>query len=222
MALATNLSAKDQSVLLTILSGGEAAAINHTSGTSRKRISVDVELPPDRHVSDVEHLVDLEKKAIMLIDNDKDYAKAADIFGTIISQEPSYASVYNNRAQLRRILVSEKESGVMDVSEDTIVADLRTCISLAQPGDSGQSEIKVSKMQASLLQSAYTQLAAVYLAKAEGDNKWEYEEKASDCFYYAGEYGSEIARAMASKVNPYAKLCGNIVQEALARERGEH
>ncbi len=33
-----------------------------------------------------------------------------------------------------------------------------------------------------------------------------------------GRYGNDVAREMAVRTNPYAKLCGNIVKEAM---RGE-
>jgi hypothetical protein len=44
------------------------------------------------------------------------------------------------------------------------------------------------------------------------------EEEGSRCFFMAGLYGSEIGRSMAVKTNPYARLCGSIVKEALRRE----
>lgn len=35
-----------------------------------------------------------------------------------------------------------------------------------------------------------------------------------------GRYGNEVAREMAKGTNPYAKLCGEIVREAMRAEMG--
>jgi len=45
-----------------------------------------------------------------------------------------------------------------------------------------------------------------------------FEELASADFAIAGRYGNKTARDLAVKTNPYAKLCGQIVREALQRE----
>lgn len=44
------------------------------------------------------------------------------------------------------------------------------------------------------------------------------EEMASRDFEQGGRYGNEVAREMAKRTNPYARLCGDIVREAM---RGE-
>lgn len=44
------------------------------------------------------------------------------------------------------------------------------------------------------------------------------EESASHDFAMAGKYGSQLARAMSVRTNPYAKLCGAIVQTAMQAE----
>ncbi|OJD25276.1 hypothetical protein ACJ73_03347, partial [Blastomyces percursus] len=44
------------------------------------------------------------------------------------------------------------------------------------------------------------------------------EEMASMDFQFGGRYGNEIARQMAVKTNPYAKMCGGIVKEAMRKE----
>src|SRR5262249_26799115 len=44
------------------------------------------------------------------------------------------------------------------------------------------------------------------------------EDEGSRCFFVAGLYGSEVGKAMAVVSNPYARLCGAIVREAV---RGE-
>jgi len=44
------------------------------------------------------------------------------------------------------------------------------------------------------------------------------EEAASRELGLGGRYGNETARQLAVKTNPYAKLCGSIVREALTKE----
>ena len=44
------------------------------------------------------------------------------------------------------------------------------------------------------------------------------EEAASHELALGGRYGNETARQLAVKTNPYAKLCGSIVREALTKE----
>jgi hypothetical protein len=44
------------------------------------------------------------------------------------------------------------------------------------------------------------------------------EEVASHDFASGGRYGNETAKQLAVKLNPYAKLCGNIVKEAMQKE----
>ncbi|KAA8917340.1 hypothetical protein TRICI_000514 [Trichomonascus ciferrii] len=215
MSLAgTDLSVKDQRVLSAIFGGGEEVSNND----GNPRVLVDVSLPPDRHVSDLERVeehVRREKEAIRLVEEKKEYALARQVFDEIIADDPMYASAYNNRAQLLRMTKQTDDTEVM--------GDLQRAIELAQPEANDDREIRVSKMQGTILCQAYTQLGGIYLAlaekaKADGKDYWGLEEKASQSLFYAGMFGNETARALAAKVNPYAKLCGNMVKEALERE----
>jgi tetratricopeptide (TPR) repeat protein len=214
MSLAgTDLSVKDQKVLSAIFGGGE-----EVNNNNNPRVVVDVGLPPDRHVTDlarVEEHVRREKEAIKLVEEKKEYGLAKQLIDEIILHDPMYASAYNNRAQLLRM----KE----DADTDGVMKDLQRAIELAQPETDTNYEIRVSKMQGTILCQAYTQLGGIYLAlaeraKADGKDYWTLEEKASQSLFYAGMFGNETARALAAKVNPYAKLCGNMVKEALERE----
>jgi len=64
-------------------------------------------------------------------------------------------------------------------------------------------------------------------AREDGAEEWKgwdrvrFEEEGSRCFYVAGLYGSEVGRAMAVMANPYARLCGAIVKEAIRGESGK-
>jgi hypothetical protein len=52
----------------------------------------------------------------------------------------------------------------------------------------------------------------------QGKSREQLEEMASRDFEMGGRYGNDVAREMAVRTNPYAKLCGNIVKGAM---RGE-
>jgi hypothetical protein len=44
------------------------------------------------------------------------------------------------------------------------------------------------------------------------------EEMASQDFFFGGRYGNKVAQQLAVQTNPYAKMCGAIVKEALRKE----
>jgi hypothetical protein len=51
--------------------------------------------------------------------------------------------------------------------------------------------------------------------------KWsavDFEENASKDFMMGGRFGNEIAKALAVSTNPTAKLCGEMVREAMRKE----
>jgi len=170
------------------------------------------------------------------------YRSALEILDRIVDEEPSYASARNNRAQLRRWRYSDcnmlcrgslverdqKKAG------SAALRDLEKAISLASPE---RPQDPVSSAQGRLLAQAYTQLGALYLGaakdleiietepeKLEVDTElsdWtrdRFEEEASRAFYLGGLYGNEVAKALAVHTNPHAKLCGNIVKEAMRKE----
>lgn len=114
------------------------------------------------------------------------------------------------------------------------LSDLDTCISLLTPG---VSYPRLSRQAAKTLSSAHTQRAAIYhqtskmLAKggvlnvdqgrAEvGWEKIDFEEAASRDFALGGRYGNEVAKGLAVSTNPTAKLCGQMVREAMKKEYG--
>lgn len=47
-----------------------------------------------------------------------------------------------------------------------------------------------------------------------------FEEEASRDFIVGGRFGNEIAKALAVASNPTAKLCGEMVKEAMKNEYG--
>jgi hypothetical protein len=222
MSLATDLSIRDQQVLssLFINSTNEPRDAPPAAGL------VDVDLPPDNRYSltTINQLVEQEKNAIKFVDS-KQYIHAMHIFNEIVCKYPNYASAYNNRAQLKRILNTgngyngssnmEKKQPDNQIVQ-SVITDLKRAIELCHESN------KVSKMQGTVLCQAYSQLGAVYLEQAKSENadgdRWVLEELASEALYNAGLYGNEVAKSLGTKINPYARLCGNIVKDALVRE----
>ena len=166
------------------------------------------------------------------------YRKAIQILDKLVSEHPNYASARNNRAQLRRWrfsdrkLIVQKRSAVdaeRKEASTAAVSDLQNCIALASPSSPQDA---VSPAQGRLLAQAHTQLGALYYAAAkdlegeaevvcDGLSEWSkdgFEEEASRSFYLGGLYGNEVAKALAVHTNPHAKLCGNIVKEAMRKE----
>ncbi|KAJ2973592.1 hypothetical protein NQ176_g6518 [Zarea fungicola] len=50
--------------------------------------------------------------------------------------------------------------------------------------------------------------------------QYKFQEAASHDLALGGRYGNEIAKNLAVSVNPTAKLCGQIVREAMRKEYG--
>ena len=44
------------------------------------------------------------------------------------------------------------------------------------------------------------------------------EEMASRDFFFGGRYGNKVAQQLSVQTNPYAKMCGAIVKEAMRKE----
>ncbi|KAI8630923.1 hypothetical protein F5Y19DRAFT_39803 [Xylariaceae sp. FL1651] len=179
----------------------------------------------------------------------KDYRQCVLELGQLISENPRYASARNNRAQaLRRlygdamILPGERDSRalIQNVDQDeisraalTVLSDLDEAISLLTPKSLYAS---VSPVAGKTLSLAHTQRAAIYhmAAKLHHSNvavslrgrkeemwtKLDFESAASRDFALGGRYGNEIAKGLAVSTNPTAKLCGQMVREALKKEYG--
>lgn len=149
----------------------------------------------------------------------------------LIQQHPQYASAYNNRAQARRLLSESSDTLISLAANNSLVlTDLSKAIEFASPKYDNDS---VSPDQARVLASAYTHRASlIYKASRsessrqllceiptlQGLDKNALEEMASRDFSAGGRYGNRMARQLAVQTNPYAKLCGSIVREALRKE----
>jgi len=118
---------------------------------------------------------------------------------------------------------------------NTMLADLGETISLVSPKVLYGS--RVSPQVARTLSNAHTQRAAIYLMTskllgsskslsmdpARPESRWtklDFETFASQDFTMGGRYGNEIAKGLAVSTNPTAKLCGQMVREAMRKEYG--
>ncbi|KAK5947790.1 hypothetical protein OHC33_011185 [Knufia fluminis] len=154
--------------------------------------------------------------------------------GKLIEVYPDYASAYNNRAQARRML-TEIDHTLEDANTMPLIfSDLARAIALASPPNPTAT---VSPEQAKVLASAHTHRAyLLYRASRSEDfgkavrrveamstrDKDGLEEMASRDFSAGGRYGNRIAKQLAVQTNPYAKLCGSIVKEALRKEMEDY
>lgn len=186
------------------------------------------------------------KTGVNLIDA---YRECLDGLSTLISAHPLYASARNNRAQANRRMYgdgmlingpkqTDKPLITSEGDERTNAAcqtlsDLDNCIMLLAPSG---PQARLSPYAAKILSSAHTQRAAIYLhtskqlvwgsvnvdtARREASwKKLDFEEAASLDFALGGRYGNEIAKGLAVSTNPTAKLCGQMVREAMKKEYG--
>jgi tetratricopeptide (TPR) repeat protein len=191
MAAATQLSSHD-STTLSLLFDPESSPSSNTAPIS-------AELPQDPFYTaeTLALLQGTERRAISLAETSP--AEALRLFDELLVSHQQYASGYNNRAQLRRILSHPSAE---------VKADLDKAISLARPRTKLEP---VSMLQAKVLSNAYTQLGAVLLREGK-------EEEAGAVFREGARYGGDVARSMAVKLNPVARLCGAIVKEAMRKE----
>ncbi|KAH7046727.1 hypothetical protein B0J12DRAFT_138108 [Macrophomina phaseolina] len=193
------------------------------------------------HVSDslLPSLQAAERKAITPLNKSKpslDDANAAiKALSELIEQHPLYASAYTNRAQASRLMIEDERIFAPENSEtiDSLFGDLSKAVELASPAS---PQDPLSPLQARLLATAHTHRGYLLLkaAKAAGDGNLEsgpkevkgrdkdsLEEMASREFFLGGRYGDKMAKEMAVRTNPYAKMCGAIVKQAMREEMGD-
>jgi len=218
---ARHLTQKDQSVLGTLFDGVATIDVDgqSTSTTFQHPLPKRLEQLQARE----SHVIKILNKAEP---DQKDIEKAIAELTEIIKENPDYASAYNNRAQALRLLLKD-DIGNNAVVENTLYQDLCTAIKLAAPENALDP---LSPYQAKLLAGAYTQRGIIILNYARntglcdtqnlptslhGLGKNQLEEIAAINFNLGGKYGNTVARQLAVQLNPYAKMCGEIVKEAL-------
>jgi len=150
----------------------------------------------------------------------------------LIDEYPQYASAYVNRAQASRLLINVEDMFSLDhASESAGIFDDLSCASeFATPSDSSSG---VSSHQSKVLATAYTHRGFLLLKVADmvkngqaahglsnlaSSNASGIEEIASEDFARGGRHGNALGKQMAVRTNPYAKMCGAIVKDALQQE----
>jgi hypothetical protein len=150
----------------------------------------------------------------------------------LIDEYPHYASAYVNRAQAARLLLPVESLFSSGHSSESarILSDLGRGIELASPQSPSDS---ASPHQRDVLAAAYTHRGFLLLKAADmvkngqavhgldvlaSSTATGIEEIASDDFARGGSYGDALGKQMAVKTNPYAKMCGAIVRDALQEE----
>ena len=182
-----------------------------------------------------------------LEDKNQRLSHAYDRFSALVDAHPNSASLLNNRAQIFRLQYGDSHfiGSKGATSENKIPAlaaialqDLSEAIRLLSPSN---PQPAISPNQCRVLAQAHTQRAAMYHAASKklapqdqspesvpamtasiaSIGSWktqDFEEAASRDFFMGGRYGNEVGKALAVHTNPTAKLCGQIVQEAMRRE----
>ncbi|KAL4932817.1 protein hmgX [Aspergillus undulatus] len=165
---------------------------------------------------------------------------AIDALDDLIKNNPTYPSAYANRAQALRMLVEHdphsEEPGKTATYTSTLLSDLEKAITLTTPPSPADA---MSPYQAHLLADTHTHRAYLLLKFSrelksnhnQGKGNGDYiprnmidlgpdalEEMASRDFFMGGRYGNKVAQQMAVQTNPYAKMCGAIVKEAMRKE----
>jgi hypothetical protein len=156
----------------------------------------------------------------------------------IISEHPDYASAYNNRAQAITLLLGD-DLFHAPIAQSTLWTDLDNAIRLATPP--AEQTVGINPFQAAVLSAAYTQRGKLVwrasqtlgkLAKnadlrahnamlpeeLRARDEAGLEEWASRDLETAGRYGNAEAAEMAKLMNPYARLCGQIVERMMYGE----
>ncbi|KIW16814.1 hypothetical protein PV08_04004 [Exophiala spinifera] len=226
---APRLSKNDSSVL---------GALFDPESSLSSTVQIDNCLSEDFDSSSMRQIQERERSVLRLLDQEnpaaRDVQSALSELTAIIEEEPSYASAFNNRAQVRRLLTKDADlPGNPDLVAD-IFKDLARAISLATPNTLRDT---VSRMDANVLASAHTHRGYLLLMASKSERNRgmlgaipslkdettdSLEEAASRELGTGGRYGNETARQLAVKTNPYAKLCGSIVREALMKEVSDY
>lgn len=243
--MATSISIQQQQKpTLTPHDAAVLSALFDPESSPSSLISVSKTAPSLPHISDLSlpHLQRREIAEVRRLDSESPSQSSIEsaIFNLsqLIREHPKYAPAYVNRAQATRLLLIGAESNLfMPRNLDQIshvFHDLNKAISLVSPRSPTDP---LSDLQAALLAKAHTHRGYLLLKASQATQQAEsiifppdlserstgdLEEMASKDFFLGGRYGNKIARELSVKTNPYAKMCGAIVQEAMKKEREEY
>ncbi|GMM34670.1 hypothetical protein DASC09_019950 [Saccharomycopsis crataegensis] len=142
----------------------------------------------------------------------------------------------NYEELLQKHSIREKEVEIFDLLHKAVDLSLPEPVFKEKDSPDAFPEYTVSRKEASVLQSAYSQFASMLIIKAarletsmknetSEKNKEElraimnfFEAEASHYMYISGAFGDEIAKELSTKINPYAKLCGNVVMQTMVSQ----
>ncbi|PGH35590.1 hypothetical protein GX50_01571 [[Emmonsia] crescens] len=185
-------------------------------------------------------------KLTAIIDGNRQYASAYVNRAQALRMLVESNKKKNNDAEEGLNRGGEEEEEEEEKLADLIFSDLSTAITLLTPSSSSSSSsspsttISISPLHSRILENAHTHRAYILYRAPRSSitststptstsplplprhlrhkSSQELEEMASMDFQQGGRYGNEIARQMAVKTNPYAKMCGAIVKEAMRKE----
>jgi len=227
----SNLSANDARVLNALF---DPETLPSSVAKSKDATAIDTSLPPHPSIP-AARVSSLEAQQQEIVRRISSTSSIEDIeariveLDRIVEQEPNYASAYINRTMLLRLKLEAQITSTQHIFThptalvQPLFTDLSRAIHVSLPFSSPTDP--VSEYQAKALRTAYSHRAYLYLKAAEtgtslqGLGKSELEELASKDFAGAARYGDAVAREMSVRTNPYAKMCGAIVRNALKEER---
>ncbi|KAI4934100.1 hypothetical protein J4E86_011482 [Alternaria arbusti] len=232
----TSLSANDARILNALF---DPETLPSSVGQQKDiSSSIDPSLPAHPIIPDTQLAV-LERQQSEIIGRISSTSSATEIdsaieeLNAVVEQWPAYAGAWVNRAMVRRMkleatLAEGKTifAAMTETSEsdtEAVFSDLAQAIKVSTASTSTPA---VSPHAAKILRTAYSHRAYLYLKAVEsevrlnGMTKSELEEQASKDFAAAARYGDEVAREMSVRTNPYKKMCGVIVRDALREEMG--
>ncbi|GAB7331969.1 hypothetical protein MBLNU13_g03879t1 [Cladosporium sp. NU13] len=227
--MATSLSSRDNLVLQSIFdpeASSAPATDKSPATTSLSHFTEDIFCAIEKRERSILQPLAAEQQS-------ESVAKSAiQKLSQLIDEFPQYASAYVNRAQASRLLINVEDLFSSDHASESarIFDDLSHGIEYATPIDSSSS---VSTHQSKVLATAYTHRGFLLLKIADmvnngrtvhgvkslaASNAAGIEEIASEDFARGGRYGNALGKQMAVRTNPYAKMCGAIVKDALQQE----
>jgi hypothetical protein len=229
-AFPSTLSANDARVLNALF---DPETLPSSVAKSQDASAIDTSLPPHPHIfaSQLSILEAQQNDIVRRISTSSSISEidaAVQELNEIVEETPSYASAYINRAMLLRMKLESQLSATQHIFSNSVTdvqplfTNLSRAIHLSLPASSPTAP--VSSYEAKILRTAYSHRAYLYLKAAETGTslhnlkKSELEELASKDFAAAAKYGDEVAREMSVRTNPYAKMCGAIVRNALKEE----
>jgi hypothetical protein len=237
--MTATLSHNDSAVLSALFSGGEPSA----PPVSQSITNTQPDTLPNFTADELMRLQALETTAIRPLATSQspsksDIQKAIEELSRIIGENEGYPSAYNNRAQALRLRYPG-DLTVSPVANAGVLEDLDTAVRLCL-GDLPENE-QPSQLAQRIAAKALTQRGFLLLSTSEslthaqdplllsdklparirGLSPNQLEDLARHDFDVAASFGDELARKMSVKMNPVAKLCGQMVKEALMRDVAE-